>query len=583
MEDLIYKTLEKCVVLFDDCCNGNTPSSLDLQMASITCKFCLQLLSPKKQLQPSEALSFDSKSTHKLSAFLSVSNDSSLIESTLMYPSNSSFRTSIVPTKNTTFSSFNPMDINSILATPNDNQSNVSFDVLNTVSVVRKRNVATKKSIAAVLPRELITIILRFGRNPLPIMNTNAAFSQRQLEQQTLLWCGLVNRNWRAAATPLLWNDPSFKNRNSLFRIILGSRFSELRYVRMTQVSRFSYGVYTQRLDLRKIILSEPADTCFLRLLASEFPRIRTIRLNMVNCDVDTLHNFTRNCPNLQFISLFARESVQTGKRSPQGVIDTSEISNIGGACNQSRGFANLEGLDLYEVNMELLLSIYSLAESTLGKSLCYLNLGRTWVVDKVVVEIASRCPNLISVWLEENVSITDYSICQLAHYCPHIKTLKLRNCSNITDSSIAAVSVGCLKLEALGISYSQCSNDSLKYLVENSFALNTVYLNDLFLEEASVISLCVARGKSLLNIGLCGLDTVTDNCVYAISKFCPNLEQIDIGGCSVSESSIYHLMESCVHLKTLVVDEESVSDKFLAEIRQKYCSEQFWLEPPLF
>ncbi|KAJ3123803.1 hypothetical protein HK098_001643 [Nowakowskiella sp. JEL0407] len=561
-DEITTEALLRCAEILAALRTGTAPSPLHLEAASIACDLALQLRS----------LSFP------LNSFAHTQSPSSSNQPLTLHSGGRCSRQS---------------------SSVNDNNLDLSRKI--TFAETLFLNAARKSSLAASLPVEIITMIMKYILNPLPIMNAQAQSEQRQTEQQTLLSCGKVNHQWRLAVIPVLWKDPWLKDRKTVLKILLSNRLSTLRRFRNqsnnesnmqnlvissnntqphNQIPAVLYGYNIQRLDLRAVLLSEPDDTPLLQLIASEFPFIRVLRLNVHNLNFMTLQNFFTKCLKLKYLSLLLRD--KRSKRASNLPTDAMDV-DMTNLIELQNGFGRLEVLDLYEVNVAVHLALYRFVSSSVGPALCYLNLGRSWVKDEVVVGIARNCPNLTSVWLEENASITDVSIHALARYCKYIKTLKLRNCSNIGDDAIQEITKHCLLLEALGISYTQCSDRSLHCLTQYSEYLNTLFINDLSLRESTIAALCVVRGNTLCTLGMCGLDAISNYVIKTLSETCPNLEQLDVGGCMVTEEYLALVLEGCPRLKAFVFDQDSVSEEFMKRLKERYSVEQFWLEPPAF
>ncbi|KAJ3280550.1 hypothetical protein HK104_000584 [Borealophlyctis nickersoniae] len=467
---------------------------------------------------------------------------------------------------------------------------------------------------AATLPPELLRFVFGYVTGPIPKLDPHAASLQRAIEQRTLLSCAAVNWHWKQSATPLLWRDPHVVSRGAVKYLILGARLNKAlgsdgsdcgRLKRGNGVARSPSSPFTshqvQRLDLRDISLEEPKDTRLLRIIADTFPRLRVLRLHVGHFRQSTLNHIFSSCPDIDIFSLRGsayqdsdrsrvRGNGDGGHRGVNGDESWDAVWSAAASPAFAGALCRLEGLDLYNVSYETHSSFHLLIQTSLGSSLRHLNLGRTWVVDEVIIAIARRCPELRGVWLEENIAITDASVSFLASACPHLETVKLRNCIGLTDVCIVEIARRCRNLQALGISYSRCSDGALRALARYSQNLHTLFMNDLSLEsEDSVVELIQQRGAGLKSWGMCGCDVVSDRSITAISRICKQLEELDIGQCgdpdagaTITEDGIEELVKGCRKLKTLVVhDIDGLSEEYVETLGKRICTTQFWLEPP--
>ncbi|KAJ3056304.1 hypothetical protein HK097_007404 [Rhizophlyctis rosea] len=485
----------------------------------------------------------------------------------------------------------------------------------------------------SLLPPEVFHHILTYVEACIPSLDPVIAAAQREAKQETLLACARVSRRWKASALPVLWRDPHVGQSKLLVdKVILGSRLSAV-HAESKGKSGLStvgleenggrheepngqsapaepwLGLFVQRLDLRDIHLVEPADTSLLRILADTFPNLRTLRLKVGRFCESTLNYIFTKCPRIHTFSL--KGSAFQGMERPRDIlslVDDDMVVDGGGRSVRERkqrtwtmktaaavaeGVKRLKALDLYNVIYEDGSAFYSLIESSVGPNLQFINLGRTWVADKIVTSIASKCPNLRGVWLEENIGLSDAAIAVLAAKCPNLETVKLRNCVGLTDVSVRELALKCRNLKALGISYSRCTDASLYALAEYSTNLHTLFMNDLPLEdEDSVLAFLTRRGRKLKTLGMCQCEVVSDRSIRMISEMCPNLEELDIQQCGdssgsgepIREESLERVIGRCRKLKTLVVHEvDGLSQEYVEGLGRRICTQQFWLEPPGF
>ncbi|KAI8799434.1 hypothetical protein BJ742DRAFT_875300 [Cladochytrium replicatum] len=449
---------------------------------------------------------------------------------------------------------------------------------------------------ASRLPSEVLTLIFSFLRNPLPLMSVSAQTAQRAREQMALYSCMRVARSWRDPSALVMWRDPHIVDKTELTKLILCIRFTKMRGPDR-RVYRWAYPPFVQnitRLDLREIVFTEPEDSSLLKVIANTpMPRLRVLRLRFVQCDEGTVERMLHG-REVRYLSLFVTGgSVQRSLGALRSVSSNVEA----GVGDESMAvmtekpqlkvsMSRLRGLDLYQIKYSRMRDLFNLASMSLSSSLRYLNLGRTWIPDTIVTSIVHTSPNLESIWLEENGSLTDVSIHAIAQTCGSLRVLKLRNCSRITDAAITEIALRCPRLEALGISYTRCTDASLLTLAENSENLHTLFINDLALcDEKAIVEVCRMRGDRLRTLGMCGLDAVVgDNVLDVIVECCAVLEQLDVGGCAVTEAGLRRVAEGCRRLRTCAVDEDKLTAEFMRCLRtMRISTDQFWLEPPMF
>ncbi|KAJ3091459.1 hypothetical protein HK102_000484 [Quaeritorhiza haematococci] len=490
---------------------------------------------------------------------------------------------------------------------------------------------------AATLPPELLRAIFQSVEDPLPVYDPQGISVQR-------------NRHWYSISIPILWRNVWTTRKSTIIKMVFGHNpalsqgatamervdggpgppFAPLSY----------FGKYVRRLilDLRDARFNEPEDTNLIERIASSCPNLCVLRMDCLTFDEYTIERILAVCPNM-----FALALQGTAMHGNQSWQPNSWLT-------LERGLSKLRRLDLYNVFYDNNTGFYGVVSAGVGPNLIFLNLGRTWVVDDWVVNIAGRCPNLQSVFLEECGALTDRSISVLSSSCRHLTTVKLRNCVGIGDDGIVDLSRNCPRLKALGISYTQCTDRTLSSLSDYSPMLETLFMNDLGLAtEKSVIQLVERRGPTLRTLGMGGCDVVTDKTIVKIATCCPNLEELDISNCgmdedydydcdatqgsgaqhvdevaadaamhaamhtdndclngpvstrfgaerlakvnmilasnseSITQTSLELLLDGCPRLRTLVVAGlDSLNPLFVNELANRYCTDQFWFEPPL-
>ncbi|XP_005987777.1 F-box and leucine-rich protein 22 [Latimeria chalumnae] len=77
--------------------------------------------------------------------------------------------------------------------------------------------------------------------------------------------------------------------------------------------------------------------------------------------------------------------------------------------------------------------------------------------VNNFLVEVCSRCPNLLSLTLSGCGHVTDQYIMWVLQSCPRLSSLKLENCVRVTDRTLEAVTVSGRNLRTLHVDF--CRN----------------------------------------------------------------------------------------------------------------------------
>ncbi|KNC96223.1 uncharacterized protein SPPG_08376 [Spizellomyces punctatus DAOM BR117] len=431
---------------------------------------------------------------------------------------------------------------------------------------------------AAVLPPELIRTIFSYVDSSRSPHHSPTAAQERAGKQSTLLSCLLVNRHWYSVASARLWRNPYLPSLAVLLRLVFCTRLSSLN-------KRTSLGNKVYRLDLFRLRLREPAATSMLHVIARSFPELRVLRLDIRQFTARTINYLFECCRHLHTFALRGDPNAHTGRYGKEEDWAPSNVVHF------VAGLGKLKALDLHNMKRdERTATIYHTVMNSVGSNLRHLNLGRTWVLDDVVIGIARRCSQLETIVLEENLEITDVAIKALAESCPQLRFVKLRNCIGIGDEGVTALALSCPNLEALGISYSRCTDRSLKVVARSCKNLHTLFMNDLWLEsEDTLIELVERRGARLKTLGMCGCEVVSDRFIQAVAKNCPVLQELDIAGCGgddvpqpITQASLEELMSGCTRLRSLLVNGiDGLSDEFVLQLSRQIWTEQFWLEPP--
>jgi len=152
----------------------------------------------------------------------------------------------------------------------------------------------------------------------------------------------------------------------------------------------------------------------------------------------------------------------------------------------------------------------------------------RRQVTDAFVEVLSASAPNLRSLSLSGNASITDSSLMLLGFRCRQLKALELQGCPGVTSQGLEYVIGNCRdELEVLDVRGCSLIDD----VVANAIALcpniREVYLS----------------GTAISAVGL-----------GAIVRSCKKLEVIDVAGFAIASSDIQPIIKSLASLRTVDV-----------------------------
>ncbi|XP_044731128.1 protein AMN1 homolog [Chrysoperla carnea] len=103
--------------------------------------------------------------------------------------------------------------------------------------------------------------------------------------------------------------------------------------------------------------------------------------------------------------------------------------------------------------------------------------------------------------------------------------------------------------------------NDILE-IISTCKELNTLFLSQINSDKQNLEN-CFKKLSYLKNLEIRNCDLVTDDLIQVIAKDCPNLVQLNIGGCkNVSDLGLLELCESCKYLRALDISYSKVTTK---------------------
>lgn len=225
-----------------------------------------------------------------------------------------------------------------------------------------------------------------------------------------------------------------------------------------------------------------------------------------------------------------------------------------------------------------------------------YLNLmGNCQITGRAVAQLASSCPKLRTLNLEECSAVTDEALKALADHCKALEAASFKCNANITGHAVAELARGCVNLRILNLHYCSSVTDiALKALGKHCRGLEQLNLRwNTHISGHAVAQLaCGCPKLRFLDVG--GCPAVTDEALQALAAHCANLEEasfmfdgnisaeavaqlasgcpklrrLDLGGCSaVSDKALKALAEHCTALEeTSFMFNSSISGEAVAQ-----------------
>lgn len=220
-------------------------------------------------------------------------------------------------------------------------------------------------------------------------------------------------------------------------------------------------------------------------------------------------------------------------------------------------------------------------------------------VEDQSIKTLAVHCRNIEYLDLSDCKVVTDSSIQALSRHCSKLHSINLESCINITDSSLKALSDGCqvrlYHIHKYFTRFSKLFSQTHRLLI---FQQNLIELNISWCHQITEKGIeALARGcTKLKKISCKGCKEVNDRAVIFLSKYCHNIEILNLHNCNVSiyfpifeliilialkilllfisqaitDASIVKLAEKCNNLKQLCVSKCSeLTDQTLIALAQ--------------
>lgn len=223
----------------------------------------------------------------------------------------------------------------------------------------------------------------------------------------------------------------------------------------------------------------------------------------------------------------------------------------------------------------------YTVSEVVSGfcPNLEYLNLSSLQLTNVGVQQIAQSCQKLKTVILRKCSDLGEKGLWWLLHLCKHLehvdftdipkltgqcfhmsgprlRKVVLSGCSGVTSNGFGKIAAKCIYLSELDLSGClQMTDHDLTHICQNLRALRILAVKGSFLNLTSEGLCSIAELSLLEELNLAHNRTVNDNALFAISRGCNRLRQLDISGChkGVTDASLSHLSR-CPRLKELKI-----------------------------
>ena len=165
------------------------------------------------------------------------------------------------------------------------------------------------------------------------------------------------------------------------------------------------------------------------------------------------------------------------------------------------------------------------------------INLRRTYITDKAVDYLASRCnESLIKVDISENYAITDEAIKSLVTRCKNITRLNVNNCRKLTKVSFEAIAKNLHKLIRLNICKAEhtlrqdfITSEGMEELTQNCQDLTELQISDSNEIADEAIDILVKSCPKLTRIHISLLNRLSYASLEVLKENCPQLTLLDV------------------------------------------------------
>lgn len=223
-----------------------------------------------------------------------------------------------------------------------------------------------------------------------------------------------------------------------------------------------------------------------------------------------------------------------------------------------SRGIGLCPKLEYFASNSE----VSSVISEMVAQSCSFPSFKRLYVeeakdtlTDAMVIDVASRCPNLEVLGIDHCAGITDTAIMALSEYCPKLRILRAQCVANITDASITTLARACPVLEKFYAADTGITDTSLAALCQYCPSLKGLSVEGCSITDNAVTAIRdKLPGLTYAYFGDCPA-AIRDDTVTRLVGKCRLLEQLRIGNnLDITDKAIIKIAGSCPHLETLFI-----------------------------
>ncbi|KAK3409770.1 hypothetical protein EUGRSUZ_J01853 [Eucalyptus grandis] len=174
--------------------------------------------------------------------------------------------------------------------------------------------------------------------------------------------------------------------------------------------------------------------------------------------------------------------------------------------------------------------------------------------IDDEVLMSISRCSKLRILKLGICLKVTDDGLKHIGRHCLSLTELDLYRSMGITDASIAEIALGCPALEMINMAYNENVTDAALISLSKCPRLKALEIRGCPYVSSIGLS-AIARGcrrLTLLDIKKCY--NINDNGMLSLAQFSPNLRQINLSYCSVTDVGLLALASiNCLQIMTIL------------------------------
>ncbi|XP_029951714.1 dynein regulatory complex subunit 6 [Salarias fasciatus] len=394
------------------------------------------------------------------------------------------------------------------------------------------------------------------------------------LDLQDLLNCAEVCCSWKSIIqSNTLWSqinvsvgkdwitDSTMKKILQNYRIFV----THLNLRGCTSLKWRSLKCISECRNLQELNVSECQNVTDLMIqrIVEDCPSLLYLNLSCTLITNETLKELSRNCLNLQYLSLaYCYRLTDEGfiyLRTGKGCSNLFHLNLSGCTQMTLNGFryvsAGCSSLKEIVINdMPTLSDSCVLALLARCRCLSAISLLDAPHLSDIGLKAIAEAAELKSFSTEGNNQLTDMSWRALCSSSPGLRRLHAAQCPRMTDASLRSMAT--LKhLQYLDISLcSRVSDDGIRYLTEGASAGT---LRELNVSQCSYVTdisvmMIAQRLSELCHLNLSYCERLTDEAMEQLngSSIC----SLDISGCNIQDEGLIHLKG--IHLKKLVLAE---------------------------